>query len=285
MAMAHPINVKIPTGLLARAPRAAAAKAQAKRLDVKNADGDVAEIFIYDEIGYWGVEAKDFIRDLASVSAPKVKVRINSPGGSVFDGLAIYNAIASYPGEIECHVDGLAASAASFIALAGDKVVMAENSMLMIHNAWGVAIGNKADMRQIADVLEKIDAQLNGMYVAKTGKDAAEIQQMLDDETWLTAAEAKEMGFVDEVTGASDAKATVRDGLYAKTPASLLANNSATPENPPAGHDAPGGEGERTSTDEDASSDQNPAEDAANKTNMEQMRAHMARLLRLAEAD
>lgn len=279
--MAHPINVKIPTGLLARAPRAAAAKAQAKRLDVKNADGDVAEIFIYDEIGYWGVEAKDFIRDLASVSAPKVKVRINSPGGSVFDGLAIYNAIASYPGEIECHVDGLAASAASFIALAGDKVVMAENSMLMIHNAWGVAIGNKADMRQIADVLEKIDAQLNGMYVAKTGKDAAEIQQMLDDETWLTAAEAKEMGFVDEVTGASDAKASVRDGLYAKTPKALIAGTHAAPENPPAGHGAPDAGSEPTPTTEDA-----PGDDAATQaaTNMEQMRAHMARLLRLAEA-
>ncbi|MFZ9372242.1 MAG: head maturation protease, ClpP-related [Limnohabitans sp.] len=160
---------------------------------------DSAEISIYDEIGFFGVTAKDFITDLKQVSATSLTVFINSPGGSVFDGLAIYNALRQHPANVTVKVMGVAASAASFIAMAGDKIVMPENSFLMVHNPMGGVFGNAQEMRDWADTLDKIAASLIGIYVARTGKSEDEIKALLDAETWLTASEAVEMGFADEM--------------------------------------------------------------------------------------
>ncbi len=128
-----------------------------------------AEILLYDEVGQWGVTAKDFMSAMASAGAGPIKVRINSPGGNVFDGLAIYNALRAHPGGVTTVVDGLAASAASFIALAGSRCEMSPQSMMMVHNAWGVAVGNRHDMTSTAGILAKLDSQLAGMYAAKSG--------------------------------------------------------------------------------------------------------------------
>jgi ATP-dependent Clp protease protease subunit len=166
-----------------------------------------AEILLYDEIGCYGITAKDFMATLAAAGAGPVKVRINSPGGDVFAGLSIYNALKAHPGGVTCVVDGLAASAASVIALAGDRLEMAQNSMLMIHRAWGVTVGNTNDMTSTAAVLAKIDGQMVGIYAEKTGGDPDEIMAAVDAETWFTADEAVTAKYCDAVVS-SPAKAT-----------------------------------------------------------------------------
>ncbi len=178
-------------------------------IDVRAAAEGVTEIFLYDEIGFWGVTAKEFVDQLNAISTPRITVRINSPGGDVFDGLAIHAALKQHPSEITCQVDGIAASAASFIALAGKKCIMSENALMMVHCAWGFALGNKSDMRETADILDKIDSQLADIYAKKTGKDPAKCLAMMagegkNDGTWLTAQEAKDYGLVDEMMPPQD---------------------------------------------------------------------------------
>ena len=188
--------------------RAPQPRAKAK-IAIKALDDGSTDIMLYDEIGYWGITAKEFIAELGAISSSSVRVRISSPGGDVFDGLAIYNALKQHPAEITCVVEGLAASAASFIALAGSRCIMSENALMMAHCAWGMSIGNKADMLETATILEKIDAQLAGIYAAKAGKTPAECLAMMEGEgkndgTWFTAAEAKDYGLVDEVSNSSE---------------------------------------------------------------------------------
>lgn len=176
---------------------------QAKKIEIKAAaTADCTDILLYDEIGYWGVTAKEFNTALAGITTANIRVRINSPGGDVFDGLAIYNALSAWKGDVECVVDGLAASAASFIAMAGDTVSIHESAMLMIHRAWGMAIGNEADMSDMAKVLAKIDGQLADIYAKQSGKKSAAMLALMagdSDGTWFTAQEAADLGLVDEV--------------------------------------------------------------------------------------
>lgn len=164
---------------------------------------ETAEISIYDEIGMWGVTAAAFIADLKKIGDVKnILLTVNSPGGSVFDGLAIYNALSAVRNKgvnITAKVMGIAASAASFIVMAANKVEMPENAMMMVHYASGLAWGNAEDMRETADILDKIDASLVGIYTARTGKDEAAVRELLKAETYMTAAEAKEHGFADAV--------------------------------------------------------------------------------------
>lgn len=166
---------------------------------IKNISDENAEVNIYDEIGYFGISAKDFLTELANVGNRKITLRINSPGGSVFDGTAIYNRLKDHAPGVDVKIDGLAASIASVIAMAGSKITMAENALLMIHNASGVAMGNADDMRQLADTLDKIDGTIAGTYARKTGRDASEMSALMDSETWFTAAEALAGGFIDEI--------------------------------------------------------------------------------------
>lgn len=167
------------------------------------AEGE-AEISIYDEIGIWGVTAKAFINDLKKLGAVKnITLSVNSPGGSVFDGLAIYNALKNVRdggATITAKVMGIAASAASFIVMAANTIEMPENSMMMVHYASGLAWGNADDMRETADILDKIDSSIVGIYTARTGKSEEDVRAMLEAETWLSANEAKDAGFADSVS-------------------------------------------------------------------------------------
>jgi ATP-dependent Clp endopeptidase proteolytic subunit ClpP len=163
-------------------------------------DSAPVEVSIHDEIGAWGVSAKQFLGELASIPAARaISLSLHSPGGEVFDGLAIYNALKSR-GNVDVTIAGLAASMASVIAMAGRTVTMPRNAYLMIHNPSGVAIGDSADMRELADLLDKLKGSLVSAYTERTGIDPEEIEEMMDAETWLTGEEAAAKGFVDSVS-------------------------------------------------------------------------------------
>jgi len=176
---------------------------------------DKAEIWIYEEIGedYWtgaGVTAKGFQKELSEIKASHIDLHINSPGGLVFDGITIFNLLKQHPANVTTYIDGLAASIASVIALAGDKVIMAENALFMIHKASGAVYGNSDDMRDFADKLDKVNSSIATTYISKTKKDEKEIDNLMTAETWLTAEEALEMGFVDELAGEIDMAACAK---------------------------------------------------------------------------
>jgi ATP-dependent Clp endopeptidase proteolytic subunit ClpP len=177
---------------------------------------DEAEVLIYDEIGAWGVDAKTFVNDLRGITAKRINVRLNTPGGSVFDGTAIHNALKGHPAEVVMHVEGVAASAGSFIMLAGDEVRMADNAYVMIHNSSGGVMGGADDMRGYAEILEKIDGNIALMYAGKTGKPPEHYRALMDAETWFTADEAKAEGLIDTVYSAAPpaAKASARTTAY-----------------------------------------------------------------------
>ncbi|MCA7012515.1 Clp protease ClpP [Dickeya dadantii] len=169
-----------------------------------------ADIYIYDEIGYWGVTAKQFISDLDALGELSlINLHINSPGGDVFDGIAIFNALKHCGASITVHVDGIAASMASYIAMVGNPVIMPENTMMMIHKPWGVAGGNADEMRDYADLLDKVENNLIPAYAAKTGKSPEEIAALLADETWLSGSECVELGFADQVVAPLQAMACI----------------------------------------------------------------------------
>jgi ATP-dependent Clp protease protease subunit len=159
-----------------------------------------ASISIFDEIGDWGVTAKDFISQLQALDTQAIALDINSPGGDVFQALAIFNALKRCGATITVTILGVAASAASLIAMAGDKIMMPENAFMMIHNPAGMTFGTSEDMRDTADVLDKVAASLVGIYAARTGQTPEKVQELLNAETWLTAAEAVDMGFASEMT-------------------------------------------------------------------------------------
>lgn len=167
-----------------------------------------AVLSIYDEIGFWGVQAKDFVNELRAVKSKVLNVEINSPGGDVFAGLAIYNALKSSGKEIVVTVMGVAASAASLIAMAGDRIVMPKNTFMMIHNPWSFAMGNADELRETADTLDKIGGSLLATYASKTGMEESKLAEMLAKDTWLSADEALEMGFATEVV--DDVKANAK---------------------------------------------------------------------------
>jgi ATP-dependent protease ClpP protease subunit len=169
---------------------------RAGRLKVR-ALADEAEILLYDEIGFWGVTAEEFRRELDALTAATVHVRINSPGGSVFDGLAIYNALREHDAHIITHVDGLAASMASLVALAGDEVRMSENAFYMIHDPWTITIGDAKQLRKDAALLDKIGGTAAEAYRAKTKAAIEQVQEWMSAESWFNGAEALELGFVD----------------------------------------------------------------------------------------
>jgi len=176
---------------------------------------DKAEIWIYEQIGedFWtggGVTAKSFQKELAGIKASQIDLHINSPGGEVFDGITIYNLIKQHPANVTAHIDGLAASIASVIALAGDTVIMAENALFMIHNPWGFAMGDATEMRKTADLLDKIGGSLVTAYASKSGKPDDEISALMDSETWMTAQEAKDAGFIDEISEQMDLAACAK---------------------------------------------------------------------------
>ncbi|HEY3308540.1 MAG TPA: head maturation protease, ClpP-related [Desulfuromonadaceae bacterium] len=191
----------------------------------ENKSTDNPTIYIYDEVSAYGVNAKDFIGELNSIKSGIINLRINSPGGCVFDGITIHNALKQHPSKVHVQVDGLAASIASVIAMAGDQVRMAKNSFMMIHNAWALTAGNAGDMRKLADTLDKIDGTLVNTYHDKTGRTEQDIKSMMAAETWMTADEAMQKGFCDFVGDPAEIKARFNLSKFANVPQIVAAMN------------------------------------------------------------
>lgn len=170
------------------------------------AKGKTAEVLIYDDIGegwFGGISAKSFADEIKKLGKmDELNVRINSYGGSVFDGLAIYNTLKKNTARIVVDIDGIAASIASIIAMAGDEIRMADNGFMMIHDPWAMAMGTSEDMRREADVLDQVRGSLLDTYMKRATISEDEISTMMTEETWLTAADAVEAGLADEQTEA-----------------------------------------------------------------------------------
>lgn len=168
---------------------------------------DEATIFLYDVIvsdDWWGgITPLTFMKELASISAPIIHLRINSPGGDVFAARAMQTAMREHPGKIIAHVDGWCASAATFLAIAADESVISKGGMFMIHNAWSIAMGNAKDFTDMANLLTKIDGSIASDYVAKSGQAEQQIIDWMAAETYFLDQEAVDAGFVDAVAEAA----------------------------------------------------------------------------------
>jgi len=195
---------------------------------IKN-EGESAEIRIYDVIGWPFIDADTFVNELNRINAKEITVSINSPGGDVFDGTAIFNALNNHPAKIITRIDGIAASMASIIALSGDEIQINSNAYYMIHNAWSFAIGDYNDMRKEADLLEKITNTLATIYAEKTGIDLSEVRSMMDDETWLIGDELVDQGFADTVISNSSAKASFNLDMYDHAPKEISGGRKKSP--------------------------------------------------------
>lgn len=160
-----------------------------------------ADIYLYEEIGMWGVSANDFVRDLQAVDAPTINLHLNSPGGEVFDGIAIYNALKNHKATVNVKIDALAASAASFIAQAGDKITIAKSASIMIHEAHGFAMGDSATMLKMAEELDMIGQTIAEIYADRAGGEASEWRSRMGTESWYRGQEAVDIGLADEVEG------------------------------------------------------------------------------------
>lgn len=177
-----------------------------KWYDMKAGANEAADIYIYNEIGFFGITASQFIADLMGFGNPKtLNIHLNSVGGDVFDGVAIYNTLLQHAAKKNIIIEGVAASIASVIAMAGDKVSMFETAMFMVHKPWTFAVGTDRDMEKSADILKKLKETIVRAYMSKA-KDLSEkdINDLIDEESWMLAEEAKEWGFVDEIIKRND---------------------------------------------------------------------------------
>ena len=161
-----------------------------------------ADVYIFDEIGTFGLTAQSFIEEIKSYKDTPMSLHINCVGGDVFEGMAIYNVLKKRTARTTVYIEGLAASMGSVIALAGDEVVMAENSLFMIHNAWGGAMGEATEIRKTAALLDKISGEIADIYTKKTNLPYNRVKEMMDEETWLSADEAFNLGFIDSISDA-----------------------------------------------------------------------------------
>ena len=193
-----------------------------------------AEVFVYGDIGGWfdGVNAEDFAREIGALDVETLNVRLNSPGGFVFDGIAIYNAIASHKANVIVHVEGVAASIASVIAMAGDEIRIGEAATMMIHKPWSIVMGDAETMRKEAEVLDTLEGGILDIYAARTGKSLDELKTMVAAETWLRGQGAVDAGFADVCVPAKKKEKPAKSALlalYNHTPADL---KSAVTEDP-----------------------------------------------------
>tara|TARA_B100001250_G_scaffold409590_1_gene434261 strand:+ start:7493 stop:8497 length:1005 start_codon:yes stop_codon:yes gene_type:complete len=173
---------------------------------IENKGKEIADIYLYSEIGGMEINAENFVKDLSDLKGKDLNVHINSLGGSVFDGIAIYNALKNFKGKVTTKVEGIGASIASVIALAGDSIEMADNSLLMIHNPYAMVGGDSQEMRKTAELLDKIKNEIIGIYESKTGLTSEVLNSMMDEETWFNSSEALESNFIDSVSESVDVK-------------------------------------------------------------------------------
>lgn len=210
-------------------------KAQ-KWFEVRNETTDSADLYIYDVIGdsWVGNDAATLVGRIRDLKGKTINVRLNSPGGSVWDGVAIYNTLKNHNADVNVFIDGLAASIASIVALAGKKVVIADNAMMMIHNPWTYTAGGAADLRKTADMLDQVKETLLNTYEARTGKKRDKIAADMDSETWFTAQDAKDYGLVDEISTGQKVAACLTPEVanifgFAKTPEKVVKAQEANP--------------------------------------------------------
>lgn len=205
------------------------------RVNASAAAEKEAEVYIYGDIGGWfdGVVAEDFAKEIAALDVETLNVRINSPGGTVFDGVAIYNALAAHKARVVVHVEGIAASIASVIAMAGDEIRIGEAATIMIHKPWSFAIGNADALRKEAEVLDTLEGGIIDIYAARTGEDRKALEGMIAAETWLRGQEAVDAGFADVMVPAKKKEKPAKSALlalYDRTPADLLAADMNNPK-------------------------------------------------------
>lgn len=167
---------------------------------LSNASGATAKLYVYDVIGGWDLDSSDFVQAVHAITAPAVDMHINSPGGFVYDAVAMFEAVKSHTATVTTHIDGLAASAASFLALAGDTVEIAKRGRMMIHDAQGVGIGSPADMREYADLLDSVSDDISGYYADKAGGTPASWRKAMTATTWYSAQQSVDAGLADRVT-------------------------------------------------------------------------------------
>ena len=190
--------------------------------EIEALSDDEAEILIYDVIGWPFNDAAELVRALAEMKQKTITVRINSPGGDVFDSMAIFNVLQSHKSKIVTRIESLVASSASFIALAGKEVQAYKNAMMMIHDPWVFAIGNQYELRETADILEKVSGNMVDIYVSESNVGKKEVKAMLKAETWMTAKEAKEKGFIDTIVDGKAIKAQFDLSMFANAPDDIL---------------------------------------------------------------
>jgi ATP-dependent Clp endopeptidase proteolytic subunit ClpP len=193
---------------------------------IRNAAGDRAEVFIYGVIGSdWepgDVTASTFVAELRKITAKAIDLHINSPGGLVFDGITIYSALLNHPADVDVTVDGIAASAASFVAMAGDTVAIEKPAKMMIHDASGLVIGNAADMQEMADLLDELSDTLAGIYADRAGGKVTTWRDAMRKETWYSAHQAVEAGLADRVANDKTAAPDDRRSQQIRARARLL---------------------------------------------------------------
>jgi len=180
-------------------PRAQLRQGRTDWYKISNLADGVDEVYIYDEIGWFGVNAADLVNELRGLTAARLSVRLNTPGGDVFDSIAIMNALRAHAATVDVTVDSLAASGGSIIAMAGDTITMAPGSQMMIHDAHSIAIGNAADLRELADLLDRQSDNVASIYQSHAGGKVADWRELMQAETWYGAQEAVDAGLADAV--------------------------------------------------------------------------------------
>ena len=220
---------------------------------------------IYDEIGAYGVSAKGFLTELGALpEGTPVDLRLNSPGGSVFDAVAIHNALKRHEGNVTVWIDGIAASAASYVAMAGDEIVMPENAFLMIHDPSGLVMGTSGDMRAMAEALDKVKGALVQGYAAKSGRTPEEVSALMSAETWLDAADALAQGFADRLIDPVRIAARFDIGRFRNAPPELAEavegdGTDAETETVPDGNGSEDNATDIVANDDDVTPDADPA--------------------------
>jgi ATP-dependent protease ClpP protease subunit len=195
--------------------------------------GGPADIYLYDDIGMWGTTARDFVESLLAANATSLNIYINSAGGDVAEGLAIYNALKRHEAKKTIYIDGIAHSIASVIAMAGDEIVMPETAMMFVHKPWAITAGNSDDLSRTASQLDAWETAIIAAYAAKTGMGTADIAAMLKDEKLLSSAEAIELGFADKsTTNDAPVQMSYRGAVMARVFAKFKGVNSMTDEKP-----------------------------------------------------
>lgn len=202
---------------------------------VNKTSGETAEVFLYGDIGGWmdGVGADEFSREVAALDVGVIDVRLNSGGGSVFEGQAIYNALSRHPAMININIDGIAASIASVIAMAGDEIKITEGSHVMIHKPWSFAMGDAESMRKEAGVLDSLESGIVDIYAARTNRPRSQLEKWINEETWFKGQDAVDAGFADSVIPAKRKEKAAKSNilaLYAHTPQDLIEFEENVPD-------------------------------------------------------